>query len=342
MRLFLRLYLAGLFIATTSVACAEQSGVETSNVTVADVAVALDNLPDQGTLLKFSKGSFDLPRGGHLQGIQMRFDAARDRHVMFLSHDSQTVAYLIIVEFPADLTRDGRVIHLHTFPSDGKSPPLRHAGGIQLAGSVLAVGLEDNQLKTRSEVQFWNVSVPEKPTQLEHLTVRRSGPVKEKTAGAVALVQRVNDHLLAVANWDSRAIDFYKSNGKPLADSECRFEHHARWSDAEADKANWSPDTAFAPYQAVNFVRQSDDQLYLLGFATDATGKNVVDLFSLDLDQKPGTMLRKTATKIVTLRGENRFQFSGGCSTRDGKATILSSPREVDSETLINIAGSTR
>jgi len=39
---------------------------------------------------------------------------------------------------------------------------------------------------------------------------------KDKTAGAVGIVRRDHDHLLAVANWDARDLDFYQSNGLPL------------------------------------------------------------------------------------------------------------------------------
>ena len=56
-----------------------------------------------------------------------------------------------------------------------QTPPLRHAGGMQLAGDVLAVGLEDNQQKTRSEIQFWDVADPARLVQLAHLTLRRDG-----------------------------------------------------------------------------------------------------------------------------------------------------------------------
>jgi hypothetical protein len=326
-----------LLMAPACAARGQQPSIDSRNDSLPNVAAAFDNIPTDGTLLEFAKGSFDFPRGGHLQGIQMRYDDVKKRHLVFLSHDSQTVAYLVIVEFPADMTRQGRIIHLHTFPSDGRSPPLRHAGGIQLCGDILAVGLEDNQLKTRSEVQFWNVSAPEKPLQLAHLTIPRSGTPKDKTAGGVALVQRKSEHLVAVANWDSRAIDFYKSNEKPLDDTQCRFEQSVRWSDAEADKTAWRPDTTFAPYQAINFVAQDGGMPCLLGFATSQAGANEVDLFAVNLEEKPRAALQKLANKVVSLRSENRFQFAGGCSIRDGSMAILSSPGQIGPQTAINI-----
>ena len=199
----------------------------------------------EATLLTFAGAGFDVPSGGHLQGVQMRFYPTANRHVLFLSHDSETAGYLLAVEFAADLVAPGRVIHVHPFPSDGASPPLRHAGGFQLSGDVLAIGLEDNQQKTRSQVQFWDVADPTRLRPLEHLTILRSGEPEDQTAGGVALVRRKYDHLVAVANWDSRAIDFYASDDKPLADPACRFHQLGRWQVAGADTSHWRRTTTW-------------------------------------------------------------------------------------------------
>ena len=303
---------------------------------LADVPNAFANLPTDGAPLKFAAGAFKLPAGGHLQGLQMRHDAAAHRNLAFLSHDSLTVASLIVVEFPADHSSEGRVIYVHPFPSDGQSPPLRHAGGMQLAGTVLAVGLEDNQQKTRSEVQFWDTADPKSPQQFAPLTIRRAGAPKEKTAGAVGLVRRENDYLLAVANWDSRAIDFYAA-GKALNDPQCRFEPRATWQETAADKSNWQPDAVFAAYQAVNLVADGSGSLYLLGFATDTLGKDIVDLFALDLNNPSDKLLRKLASKRITLVAGNHFSFAAGAWIEKDGLSILASARTMSPVTTINI-----
>ena len=333
-----RSLLAALVVAVAGFAQAQQPAIVVSNPTIDNFPGALASVPAEGALLKFARGAIDVPRGGHLQGIQMRLDALSKRHLAFLSHDSLTTAYLVIVEFSADLSAEGRAIHVHPFPSDGRSPPLRHAGGIQLVGDVLVVGLEDNQLKTRSEVQFWIVADPPKPVQLTHLTVYRSGVPKDMTAGAVGLVRREKDHLLAVGNWDSRAIDFYRSNGKQLDDTGCRFEFHARWRDDRADKRGWKPDATFAPYQAINLVGEPSGKIFLLGFATDSTGRDIVDLFSLDMSQKREALVRKLASQRMQLQAENNFRSSGGAWIHGGTLAILASPHELGAHTLINLA----
>ncbi len=319
------------------------SGQAQQAVGLPDVPEALAKLSGEGKALTFSPGSFDLPAGGHLQGVQMRYDAAGKRHLALLSHDSGSVAYLLVVEFPAaspgDFSAPGRLIHMHKFPSDGQSPPLRHAGGIQIAGDTLVVGVEDNQAKTRSQVQFWDISNPEAIAQLKHLTVERaSDRPKDATAGAVGLVATSQGHLLAVANWDSRAIDFYQSNGKPLADPACRFEQRERWTVAGADKKSWIPDTAFGTYQAINLVADAEQRLYLLGFDTAPAGGDIVDLYRVEHDELIARRLRKLARQPLRLRDGNHFRFAGGAWIHDGRLVILSSPRNVATTTTLNVA----
>ncbi len=314
---------------------------------VADVERAFADIPAESRSVPFRLGEFDLPQGGHLQGIQMRVRANGERPLVFLSHDSDTEAYLCIVPLgvaPRDAlppdqqqTVGGRVLHVHRFPSDGQSPPLRHAGGIQLAGDILVVGLEDNQLKTRSEIQFWDVSDPQRLKRLRHLTITRRGPVKDKTAGAVGLVRRENDHLVAVANWDSRALDFYVSNGKPLADPACRFSFDRRWRDDKADKQGWQPDRRFGSHQAIQLVSDATGSIFLVGFNTASDGRDLADLFSVDMNQETGRLLRKRASRPIDLGKSSHFRSTGGIAVVGNRFHILSSEHHLHATTRLSI-----
>ena len=66
-----------------------QEPAETTNV-LADPVAALEQVAHEGRELTFSLGeAFELPPGGHLQGIQMRYDAAGQRHLAFLSRTTR-------------------------------------------------------------------------------------------------------------------------------------------------------------------------------------------------------------------------------------------------------------
>jgi len=305
---------------------------------VPDVTEAFAKIPHEARLLEFVLDQAPPGAGGHLQGIQLRTDPARDRQLMYLTHDSTTVAYLVIAAFPPTLDGNGAVAAVLPFPSDGQTPPLRHAGGIQAIDDVLVVGLEDNQLKTRSEVQFWNLAQPDKPELWPHLTIQRHGAPMDQTAGAVGIVKRAKDHLLAVANWDCRAIDFYTSNGKPLVDPTCRFTHTGRWQADAADRSGWRPDQSHGAYQAINLLADARGAIYLLGFASSAKQQDTIDLFRVDLTQGTAPRLEKLASKAMTLQGENHFRASGGMWIEQGRIGILSSEHALRNPTRVNVA----
>ncbi|HTM53261.1 MAG TPA: hypothetical protein VL175_04505 [Pirellulales bacterium] len=286
--------------------------------------------------LRFARGEQVVPAGGHFQGIQLRFDAARNRYLAFLSHDSLTVGYLAVVEFPEALERAGQLLAIHEFPSDGQTPPLRHAGGMQLCGNILAVGLEDNQQKTRSQVQFWDVVDPLKPAQLAHLTIKRAGAPKEKTAGAVGIIERERDHLVVVANWDSRDIDFYVSNNRPLADRDCRFELVQHWAAKAAVASDWRPNDRFGAYQAINLVT-SGERLFMTAFETRMSVGDIVDMFAIDLGADATRLLTKIGSKSVSLSPGVHFQAAAGLSASSDAWTLLAAPHAFTPEVIMDL-----
>jgi len=297
----------------------------------------------KASALQLRVEGFQMPPGGHLQGVQLAFDKQANEYVMYLSHDSATVAYLVIARFAADLGQPGRVVHVQRLPSDGQSPPLRHAGGIQLSRNVLAVGVEDNQQKLRSEVQFWDVSRPEQPRQLRHLTIQRRGSVaKEMTAGAVGLVQRASDYVLVVGNWDCRAIDTYVSNGRPLDQPDCRFAFAGRWEAARAASQDWPAGGEFGAYQAINLVAGNQvggpgDALAMVGFDTMPSGANRIDVYSFEPQVEPSRRLVKVASQVAHLAPGNLFRYAAGLSLEQGRVLVLASPSQLSKATTLSL-----
>ena len=297
----------------------------------------------KASALQLRVEGFQMPPGGHLQGVQPAFDEQANEYVLYLSHDSTTVAYLVTARFPAELDKPGRVAHVLHLPSDGQSPPLRHAGGFQLSGHVLAVGVEDNQQKLRSEVQFWDVARPQQPQQLRHLTIQRRGSVaKEMTAGAVGLVQRSRDYVLVVGNWDCRAIDIYVSNGRPLDQPYCSFAFKGRWEAARAARQDWPAGGEFGAYQAINLVAGNQvggpaDALAMVGFDTMPSGMNRMDVFSFEPQAEPSRRLVKTASQVAPLAPGNLFRYAAGLSLEQGRVLVLASPSQLSKATTLSL-----
>jgi hypothetical protein len=76
--------------------------------------------------------------------------------------------------------------------------PLSHAGGFQLAGNWLAIGIEDPVGRNESQVLLIDVSTSKTLNAPPVHVLNRRGQAGRSTAGAVALLRRKDHFLLAV------------------------------------------------------------------------------------------------------------------------------------------------
>ncbi len=312
-----------------------------ANPQLDDPVHALARMPAIAREIKFQAGEDTVfPPGGHFQGIQAYYDKSLDKQICFVSRDSDAKGYFITVAFDRGPSGLGTVRHFQDLPSDARQPPLRHAGGMQLIGSFLVVGVEDNQDKRRSQVQFWDVSDPLSPRLRSPLAVvREGGTAKDQTAGAVGIVRRRDDHLLVVANWDAEALDFYKSNGRPLSDDECRFTFAARWSRDRAIKTGWEPDGNWGSYQSINLVCDREFNVFLLAFKTDGAGRDLIDLYAVDLSSDPPAMIRKLSNKQMFFQGGAHFRSAGGIHVESAtEISCYATERSDHGVTSINVS----
>lgn len=328
------------FFLGTSSQFLDQINLRDANQQLDDPMLAFENIPGKSRRIQFLCNNTKFPDGGHFQGIQSFYESSLNRQIFFISCDSDLKAYFVTVTFDAALQTPGEIRYLQYLPSDGIQPPLRHAGGIQLIGNYLVVGVEDNQNKLRSQVQFWDVSDPFAPKQGTHLTViRESTTPKNKTAGAVGIVKRVNDHVLVVANWDAKALDIYTSNGLPLNNNACRFTFTLRWVSSEANRDQWKPNEVWGNYQSINLVCDRKFNIFLLGFYTNKKSKDFIDLFSVDLSKDTPNIIRKISDKQMVLIEGVHFRYSGGVFIKSStELWCYATEREEHSETIINVS----
>lgn len=273
------------------------------NPRVDDVLAALTSIAPTPHPVRCHSGDFAVPTGGHLQGIQEAMIAGQ--RYAILSGSSSAESYFALVALEASV---GRVVAIK--PLRGR--PFKHAGGFQVCGDYLAVGIEDDNTKEVSKI--WIVELPEllkaagpKPI----IEIERRGAYKRTTAGAVGMAKVADRHVLCVGTWDSATIDIYQSNGKALDDPACAFEFRETWDVKNADRSNWS-DRDFASYQNLNLVVDGNDRVFLIGFARTG-GKDVMDVFGLRLGNAVPVEKRLEKLYRYVLQGrETSFRHGSG------------------------------
>lgn len=274
----------------------------TDGASAAPDPLILDRISKAPTPIAFDDTKISVPGGGHFQGIQEAWiDAGR---FALISGSSSTESYLIVVGLENDPVQADRIIRL--LPK-----PFKHAGGFQVCGDYLAIGLEDNETRTSSRI--WIVETRGLPSgnAAPCHVIHRTGPYERATAGAVGFVQDRDRFVLAVGSWDSATIDFYESNGRSPSDSACAFRQIETWDAATADRSDWS-DPHYASYQNLNLFTDNTGKLYLLGFARTGD-RHHADLFLVRREEKIATVrrLRKLGSRTFDCR-QSSFRSGAG------------------------------
>ena len=134
-------------------------------------------------------------------------------------------------------------------------PKFWHAGGMDTCGDILTISLENSKAK-ESLVRFYDFSDPSNPKIIK-------GDIKIKgNSGGVALTKRKDDKYLCASWTDSDdgpdRFDFYLTK-KP--------NDFSSWDKISTyDYRIITPEDKRSPkFQAINFIRQKDGRLFLIG-----------------------------------------------------------------------------
>jgi len=266
-----------------------------------DIPKALENVKVERTKIVFTNPDFDIyTERGHLQGIQYYTNGTTEYVIVTGSSDSS--AYYAMVDIAAK-----KVVRYNIV---GRNP-MDHAGGFQVIGDYLVVGVEDNFDKSTSQILFYDISQPGVSDLAPVHTIERGGEFKTKTAGAVGITHFDTQHLLAVATWDANTIDFYWSNTKRLGDPDCKFELIQTWTPTKGEKDEWT-DKWWRSYQNINLFTGADGKMYMFAFYKNKDG-NFTDLFELAFSAETKKFtLKKLLAKQFYVADGNNFRYGGG------------------------------
>lgn len=279
---------------TSSISLESTSTLSDNNPCIRDVREEFLKVRTHGDKLGFhhtqTPGAYSQPGHSHYQGIQ-RFG----KYLAVSGSASQAGEILIIEMASRPVTGRFRSNRLssNTPPAQDRvvkvlevSRTLTHAGGFQVVGDVLVVGMEGGNV---SEVVFYNIHDPKNPQELYRIS--RSGTIggfsEKPSAGATALVKRPDGKfLLIVGRSDSNVLDIYLSQDTNLLSN--TFQHVDSWHERELQ----GMDREFGNYQNINLIRQCDGQLFFVGLHKNVKlggvirgGEDWADLFTLEIRQ---------------------------------------------------------
>ncbi len=301
-----------------------------SHVCLQDVRQEFLKMRTHGDQLGFWQGAgfpsfgYNWPQAGsHFQGIQR----ARTGPYLFVSGSSDRVSHLFVVKLgsrPGSGRFRSNRLTTNLPPQQDVviktvdiSSDYTHAGGIQVIGDVLVVGVEEGN---GSKVVFYDVKNPEMPVRLPQEVLRGPGsglPLiagPNLSAGATGIAKRPDGrYVLLVARYNSNIIDFYLSGTTNLRSP--NFLYLSTWQEREL-LAEQGMDREFGNYQNINLVQQCNGDLFLVGLhkntAIMVAGEDWADLFRLDFTPVNQAVVTKVANRHMYCQYQCNFDAGAG------------------------------
>jgi hypothetical protein len=292
---------------------------------------AIDTIPE---VIKYTN-SFPIPDkgNGHIQSAQV-LDVERTRYVI-LTGSSDSTSYSAVVKL--DNIKGHKVVSINHLLDN----PFSHAGGTQLLGSYMGVGIEDNVLKDKSKVRIYNFYNPEAPIKNPIFELMRTGEYKRSTAGGVGLIEWQGHIIMLVVDWDGINLDFYTCPVEAWNLSNLEFKLWKTLKTASLDKQGWI-DNEWRSYQNINLICDKNNQLYALGL--DGFGKektiSVADLYQLNLgsigDNSPISIKKISRRKFQCTNSVN-FSLGAGVHIIDENSFgIIATGGTIKSDSYLN------
>jgi hypothetical protein len=255
------------------------------------------------------KGNFtQLPQGGHLQGIQLYQSGGQN--YIFVSGSSNDFAYYFVAKGISDT-----LYHL-AYIRKMLNKPFKHAGGFQIAGHYLAVGVEDDDAKDSSKVLVYNISNPGISDTTTAAFFLRGGIFKESTAGAVGAMLKGDTLIAAIASWDAMTIDvvhfYFDKTTKDIATQK----HIAKW--------NMSSNVGWNAYQSINLYWVDKSEILFVGTGAK-NGEQIVDVYNIKPLANNNWQWIKTSSPAVDFTAQS-LRYAGGTGMYNNKLTVFATP----------------
>lgn len=296
------------------------------SVEKASIIHELEKINDTPSMLSFSNSLPINNQGGHLQGIQFLSHGTSDYYVV--SGSSDTYSYYSIIK----KGEKSQIISMNKI----LDKPFKHAGGFQIHGDLMAIGVEDNEAKKNSKVFIFRLDNPEKPSREPLAIIERIGTYKRATAGCVGITVVNGKVLVVVGDWDAENLDFYLIDEEKLNAEGATLEFEYSIKAKNMDRTNWV-NPRWESYQNINFVQDASGGLFLAGMAGNEQEENVLDLFEVKSNDLSSFQLQKVWSKSYPKSMKTKFRWGAGIDASGGHIRIISCGEHIENNSEIGI-----
>ncbi len=216
-----------------------------------------------------------------------------------------------------------------------------HPGGFQIIGSYIAVPVYNDD---NAAILFYNYK-----KGMQYAGRFDTGKEKAYCVGITNTTDKAGNEfyvMAVVSDNKGRSVDFYRMpSGALLSDGKFEFKPIGTWKNGkDINKKQWQPDKKWNNYpNSMSLLADESGNVYLLGLKTNGLGgfgKDLADLYQIDLDKPANEMVTKLASFHAKLE-EPAFRWGASASvTSDTRIRIVVSERNIrngNTEIRLNI-----
>lgn len=202
------------------------------------------------------------------------------------------------------------------------APPATQPGAMALFNHWLFVGVNHPKANKDGRLLVFDVHDAQAMQRPPVFALDRKGARGFSTVDAVAVMQR-NDHLVvALASEKCTTIEFFLSNGTDPSAPDFELKRWCQWDQRTADRKGWT-DRNWNTYASLALF-SFENELYLTGLGRDSKGKSVLDTYQISPKNDIFTLLKKTATRQADIANLNEpLQAFGIQVDQNGKASVI-------------------
>jgi hypothetical protein len=316
MKFFTSLIIANLWIASVVVIGQSYNhtpiNLPSSEILSSNIVQYFKAIPQKHKTLHIQQNGFTAPKGGHIQGVQQL-----GKRYLVVSGSSNDKAYFFIAKMNGQrLSKKGKIIKMVYINDDFPSMRHNHASGIQIMDNILIIGTEGGGDPIKSSLVFYDLSDPMNPKALKQKINRQ-----QDTAGAIGICTYNNKIIIAAGGWDSDRVDIYKSNQSSFEHPDLEFSLLKTWQTKHKNISDWATGS-WGTYQSLNFVKENDQDLFLVGFYQDAFKQSWAELYEVNLKNNPTDIFKKIKSRLMVGQEDTSFKNGGGLFFNDTQKRI--------------------
>ena len=215
--------------------------------------------------------------------------------------------------------------------------PYTQPGAMQFWDGWLFIGADDPKTRKDGRIMVFDMRTASAVSAPPVFTLVRDGEKNFSMAQAVAVADRGDHLLIAIASEDCVTIEFFISNGKDPSAKGFDLTRWCQWDSRTAKRKKWS-DSDWQTYRSLA-LNSTDGIVRLHALGTDRKGKTVLDTYRIEPKEDIFTLMVKEGTRTIEVPNADEPEQAFGICLGDDALPLVLWARKSGKVLRLGVAG---